>query len=465
MHVGHLRTTIIGDALCRVLAWLGHTVIRQNHVGDWGTPFGMLIEHLLDIGEEEAAHELSVGELTRFYQEARVKFDADPGFAERARQRVVACRPATRRRSRLWRLLVEELEALLQPRSTTGSACCSPTPTSPARASTTTALASVAAELERVGLAVVDDGALCVFPPGFTGRDGRAAAADRAQVRRRLRLRGHRPRRAAAPDHGAAAASASSTSSARRRRSTSRWSSPSADGGMAGRRSARAEHVAFGSVLGPDGRMLRTRAGETPKLIDLLDEAVERAGAAVADEEPGPAGRRAAATWRGRSASARSSTPTSRPTGSGTTSSTGTACCRSTATPRPTCCTPTCVCRASSARAGGRRTGRATRTSLITEPEERALALALLAVRGAWCDPVADTLEPHRLCTYLFELAQAYTAFFEACPVLRAPSTDAAQLPAGAVRAHGPHARVRTGTAGHRDRRADVTSGHAAELL
>jgi arginyl-tRNA synthetase len=89
MHVGHLRSTIIGDALVRVLEFVGHRVIRQNHLGDWGTPFGMLIEHLLSVGESEAAHELSVGDLGAFYQEARAAFDADPGFADRARRRVV----------------------------------------------------------------------------------------------------------------------------------------------------------------------------------------------------------------------------------------------------------------------------------------------------------------------------------------------------------------------------------------
>ncbi|MHB8328063.1 MAG: arginine--tRNA ligase domain-containing protein, partial [Acidimicrobiales bacterium] len=89
MHVGNLRSTIIGDALCRLLEHLGHHVLRENHIGDWGTPFGMLIEHLVDLGEEEAAHELSVGDLNRFYQEARISFDGDGGFRERSRRRVV----------------------------------------------------------------------------------------------------------------------------------------------------------------------------------------------------------------------------------------------------------------------------------------------------------------------------------------------------------------------------------------
>ena len=91
MHVGHLRSTILGDALARVLEAVGHRVIRQNHLGDWGTPFGMLIEHLVDDGSDASAEsaERSVTDLNLFYKEARAKFDADPAFAERARRRVV----------------------------------------------------------------------------------------------------------------------------------------------------------------------------------------------------------------------------------------------------------------------------------------------------------------------------------------------------------------------------------------
>jgi len=90
MHVGHLRSTVIGDAIVRMLEFFGHHVVRENHVGDWGTPFGMLIEHLVDLGEAEASRELSVGDLDMFYKQARVKFEADDSFKERARKRVVA---------------------------------------------------------------------------------------------------------------------------------------------------------------------------------------------------------------------------------------------------------------------------------------------------------------------------------------------------------------------------------------
>ena len=97
MHVGTSATTVIGDALCRMLRFVGHRRRRENHVGDWGTPFGMLIEHLVDLGEEEAAHELSVGDLDTFYRQARASFDADQAFRERSRR---AGRAAAVRRPR-----------------------------------------------------------------------------------------------------------------------------------------------------------------------------------------------------------------------------------------------------------------------------------------------------------------------------------------------------------------------------
>src|SRR6202453_4714067 len=89
MHVGHLRTTIVGDAVARILSFLGHHVIRDNHLGDWGTPFGMLIEHLLDVGEHSAEADLLRTDPNRFYADARSTFDSDQDFVDRARNRLV----------------------------------------------------------------------------------------------------------------------------------------------------------------------------------------------------------------------------------------------------------------------------------------------------------------------------------------------------------------------------------------
>lgn len=108
MHVGHLRSTVIGDALARLYRFKGYSVVARNHVGDWGTPFGMLIEHLLDLGEEEAIASLGIGDLNTFYRSAREKFDADDTFKERSRLRVVALQSGDDETLRLWRILVAE---------------------------------------------------------------------------------------------------------------------------------------------------------------------------------------------------------------------------------------------------------------------------------------------------------------------------------------------------------------------
>src|SRR5688572_10432849 len=105
MHVGHIRTTILGDALSRVMAYLGHEVIRQNHVGDWGTQFGMLIERLREIGGVENAR---IGDLELFYREAKKRFDEDEGFKERARDTVVRLQRGDEEERRAWQQLVDE---------------------------------------------------------------------------------------------------------------------------------------------------------------------------------------------------------------------------------------------------------------------------------------------------------------------------------------------------------------------
>ena len=275
MHVGHLRSTVIGDALARLLEWRGHAVIRQNHVGDWGTPFGMLIEHLLDLGEAEASNELGVGELSSFYKAARVKFDGDPGFAERARSRVVLLQGGDPETLRLWGILVElsrryfsvvyeRLGVTLRPGDIKGESFYNP------------ALAPLCEELERAGKARTDQDALCVFPDGFVGRNKEPlplmirkkdggfgyATTDLAAIRHRIDdLKATRILYvvgAPQEQHLAMVIAAARQLG---------WLAPP----------ARAEHVKFGSVLGTDKRMFKTRQGDTVRLVDLIEAAVEAA--------------------------------------------------------------------------------------------------------------------------------------------------------------------------------------------
>src|SRR5215467_5059001 len=280
MHVGHLRSTIIGDAINRLLRFRGEVVIPQNHVGDWGTPLGMLLEHLVD---EEASHgaDTSIGELSAFYQAARQKFDGDPEFQRRARLRVVALQGGDDATLELWHDLIEKsmryvqrlydlLGVLLTPADVAAESFYNPM------------LANVADELESRGLARIVDGALMAFPPGFAGRDGRPVplivrktdggytydTTDLAAIR-------YRARDLHADDILYVVGSAQRLhlellfAMARE----AGWLPPS----------AHAIHVGFGQVLGPDGKRFRTRAGESIKLIELLEEAVDRAAAVVAE--------------------------------------------------------------------------------------------------------------------------------------------------------------------------------------
>src|SRR6202042_1054508 len=171
LHVGHLRATVVGDAIVRVLEHLGHEVVRAAHLGDWGTPFGMLIEHTLDIGEQATYEQLASGQFTAFYQAARAKFDSSEIFADRARKRVVQLQAGEPDAMRLWQVLVDDSMAYLRKIYARLGITLTDDDMAP-ESFYNPMLADVCDELERKGLAVMSDGALCAFPPGFTGRDG-----------------------------------------------------------------------------------------------------------------------------------------------------------------------------------------------------------------------------------------------------------------------------------------------------
>ena len=422
MHVGHLRSTIIGDAIVRVLEFLGHDVIRQNHLGDWGTPFGMLLEHLVDTGDAATAGELSLADLQAFYREARAKFDADPAFAERSRQRVVLLQSGDEDTLRLWHTFMDatqraiarlysKLDVLLTPDDNAGESTYNHD------------LDDVVAELEQLGLLQESDGALCLFPPGFTNRQGEPlplivrksdggagyATTDLAAIRHRLRdLKATRlvyvvglPQR----EHLAMVFEAA--------RMAGWLAEPS-----------RAEHVGFGSVLGSDRKMLRTRAGSSILLDDLLDEAVERAGAVVVDKAPSsrPSERADVARGRGdRRGEVRR--PLERP-GQGLRLRLGPDAVaerqhrdRTSSTPMPGSARSSVVARCSTSTRWPPR-----RRSCGSRPNGR-LALHLLGFERA-VRQTAELLEPHRLAGYLFELASEFTSFYDACPVLKADDPE-----------------------------------------
>ena len=419
MHVGHLRTTVIGDAICRMLDFAGHEVVRENHVGDWGTQFGMLIEHLVDMGEQAAAHELSVGDLDGFYRQARVAFDASPEFQERSRQRVVKLQSGDPETLRLWQILVDQslayfdevyskLGVLLTRADVVGESFYNDM------------LPGVVETLRAEGILVESDGALCAFPEGWTNRDGTPlplivqksdggygyATSDLAALRDRFGRIG-----ADLALYVVGAPQSQHLAMCFAVANQAGWLP----------RPEQAVHVPFGNVLGADRRMFKTRSGDTVKLVDLLDEAVERAASTVAAKNPDlPEAERAeVARMVGIGAVKYADLSTDRIRDyvfdwermlsfDGNTA------------PYLQYARVRCLSIFRRAESDARKFLTGEVPVQLAEPAERDLALALLDLAGA-LESTLETWSPHKLCTYLFELAGTYTTFFENCPVLRAP--------------------------------------------
>src|SRR6478672_13097282 len=284
MHVGHLRTTVVGDALARTLERLGHIVIRQNHIGDWGTPFGMLIEHLLDVGEGSAEAGLLETDPNAFYQAARADFDRDPTFAARARARVVSLQAGDADTMRLWGEVVELSKHYLnRVYDVMGIALSDADLYGESRYNAE--LAAICDELEAKGIARVSNGALCVFLDGYTGREGKPvpliirksdggygyATTDLATIRHRVRdLRSDRILYVVGVTQALHFEMV--------------WAPARLAGWLPD--GARPIHVQIGNVLGEDRKILKTRSGAPLRLMALLDEAVDKARTVIDETRP-----------------------------------------------------------------------------------------------------------------------------------------------------------------------------------
>ncbi|GAA0418654.1 arginine--tRNA ligase [Acrocarpospora corrugata] len=417
MHVGHLRTTVVGDALVRVQEHLGHHVIRQNHLGDWGTPFGMLIEHLLDMGEEAAVAQLSAGEGNVYYQAARAKFDGDPDFSKRAKARVVTLQAEDPETMRLWHIFMNatiryfnkvytQLGVTLRDEDIAGESRYN------------AMLGQVCDDLQKRGIAVLSDGALCVFPPGFTGRENLPlpfmirksdggygyATTDLATIRHRVQdLKA---------DRITYVIGATQALHMQMLFASARLAGWLPD-------EVRAEHVQIGSVLGSDGKMFKTRAGKSIKLLELLEEGEARAAAVVADRAYDEATRAEIAHAVGMGAIKYADLSVSHDSEYvfdfdrmlALTGNTGPYLQYATARIR------------SIFRRGEYDPAETRGPILLGHPAERALALQLLGF-GAVVSEVGAASAPHRLCAYLFDTASAFTTFYDNCPVLKAGSEE-----------------------------------------
>jgi len=414
LHAGHLRATVAGDAVARILEHLGHTVVRAAHLGDWGTPFGMLIEHMLDVGEETARKQLAVGEFTAFYQAARAEFDGSQEFADRARRRVAVLQAGDPETRRLWQVLVSaSMEYLTAIYRRLGIKLTEQTMAP--ESFYNPMLADVCSELEEAGIAVISEGALCAFPPGFTGRDGTPLplmlrksdggygydTTDVAAIRYRLiELHAQRLIYVVGSEQSLHLQMVFAVA-----RQAGWLTDP-----------ATAEHAVIGLLTGQDGKRLKTRTGEQVKLSALIDEAVERAGHVIADRYDDAALRDRIAEAVGIGALKYADLSVARHSSYGLdfdrmlalTGNTGPYLQYATARIR------------SIFRRAELDPDQVTGTLRLTEEAERALALTLLGFGPAICQ-ASESAEPHVLASFLFDVASTFTTFYELCPVLKAP--------------------------------------------
>lgn len=421
MHVGHLRSTIIGDCIARILEFQGNEVLRLNHVGDWGTQFGMLITYLREAypAALTTAEALDLGDLVALYRQAKQRFDQDEAFQEAARQEVVKLQAGAPDTTRAWQLLCEQsrrefqqiydlLDIQLQER---GESFYNPL------------LPSVVADLEQAGLLVEDQGAKCVFLEGFTNKEGdplplivqksdggyNYATTDLAALRYRIR------------------------------QDQANWIIYVTDAGQANHfaqvfqvaqragwipEGIEVVHVPFGLVLGEGGKKLKTRSGETVRLRDLLDEAIARARqdleARIEAEgrQESPEFINHVAQIVGMAAVKYADLSQNR-TSNYVFSYDKMLSLQGNTAPY--------LLYAFVRIQGISRKGQIDFAQMTASPqiqlqEETELALAKHLLQFTEVlDQVATDLMPNRLCQYLFELSQKFNLFYDRCPVLSAP--------------------------------------------
>jgi len=412
MHVGHLRSTIIGDALARLLEFQGHKVIRQNHVGDWGTQFGMLIAEL----EEQLSSndQMALKDLEVFYQQAKKHFDDDAAFADKARSYVVRLQSGDVEMLKLWQQfkdislhhsteIYEQLNVTLTDNDVRGESFYNDD------------LAPVVKELQDQGLAVESDGAQVVFLQELADKDGNPSpviiqkqgggflysTSDIAALRYRVKTL-HANRIMYFIDARQSLHMQQVFTIARKAKF--------ADDSVS------LEHLAFGTMMGNDGKPFKTRTGGTVKLAELLTEAVERADKLV----------------RERSSDLNESdiTEIARKVGIGSVKYSDLSKTRTndyifswdsmlsfegnTA--------PYMQYAFTRVQSIFRKAGVAPESLqseiIIGTEQEKTLAIKLLQFSEV-LDQVAREALPHLLCTYLYDIASLYMTFYEACPILK----------------------------------------------
>ena len=427
MHVGHLRGTVIGDCLSRVLERLGHEVIRQNHVGDWGTQFGMLIAYMRELDREfnksASVLQTELEDLETFYRAAKDKFDSDPAFADRARLSVVRLQGGDPEYLEAWQSFIDESLRHCQEiyrRLDVGLTLAD----LDAESRYNDDLEGIIRELEEKGLLQESDGARCVFLPEFKGKDGEPlpvivqksdggylySTTDLAAVKMRsFDFEADRSlyvvdaRQSLHFRQVFAVAQAADMASA----------------------NISLEHIAYGTIMGSDGRPYKTRSGDSVKLADLLDEAVARALELVSEKNPDLAEdeRRLIAENIGIASVKYADLSKNRMSDYVFDWSTMLSFEGNTAPYLLYACT-----RIKSLLRKRPQDSSAGELASLEHAEERALLLKILQLPEV-VSLVARECYPNLLCNYLFELAGVFMRFYEACPVLKAePQTRDSRL-------------------------------------
>ncbi len=414
MHVGHLRSTIIGDAVVRTLEFLGHKVIRANHIGDWGTQFGMLIANLERVQQQSGEVSMELSDLEAFYRESKKFYDEDPAFAEKARSYVVQLQSGDEFCNQMWKKLVEitmvqnqrnydRLNVSLTNNDIMGESMYN------------NMLPGIVADLKEQGLAKEDDGAQVVFLGEYKNKDGEPmgvivqkrdggflyTTTDIACAKYRYEELG-------------ADRVLYFIDSRQHQHLMQAWTIVRKAGYVP--ESVPLEHHAFGMMLGKDGRPFKTRAGGTVRLADLLDEAQDRATKLIESKSPDldEAEKATIATTVAMAAVKYADLSKNRTTDYIFDWDNMLAFEGNTAPYMQYAYTRV----ASIFARAGISMDSLQGDIVVSNEKEKALIAKLLQFEEA-VQMVSREGQPHIMCGYLFELAGQFSSFYEACPVLK----------------------------------------------
>ncbi len=414
MHVGHLRSTIIGDAVVRALEFRGDSVIRQNHMGDWGTQFGMLLAHLSDKLQANEVAETALADLENFYREAKVRFDNEEGFADRARDYVVKLQGGDNECGKLWQQFIDisiahseeiyhKLNVTLTRDDIMGESAYNPD------------LPKVIDELMAQHIAVEDQGAKVVFIDEMANKDGEPSVF-------------------IVQKSGGGYLYATTDLSACRYRSgelnadriiiftDARQALHFKQVEIVARKAGFLpehvgyDHCPFGMMMGDDGKPFKTRTGGTIKLAELLDEAVVRAKTVIKEKNPAYSEEKLSEVAQKVGIGAVKFADLSKNRTSDYIFNWKTMLSFEGATaPYLQYAYSRIQSIFTKAGVGSKQL---TNDFAINEPQEKALALKLLQLEDV-IDAVINECTPNLLCNYLYELASLYMSFYEACPILK----------------------------------------------